>query len=42
MAVLPVAELSPVVARMSYGTRDMVVVDPFSNRLIFTDDGAAD
>jgi len=32
----------PGIEEMSYGTRDMVVVDPFSNRLIFTDDGAAD
>lgn len=32
----------PVIEEMSYGTRDMVVVDPFSNRLIFTDGGAAD
>ncbi len=31
----------PAIEAMPYGTRDMVVVDPFSNRLIFTDDGAS-
>ena len=30
----------PSIEARPFGTRDMVVVDPFSNRLIFTDEGA--